>query len=677
MFSSTTLFKKVACPELSTCSLLNCIFSHQILPLIKKNSNIPLSFADPQNEEKAVVHNDAGYQEDLDQHHRPRKKPRIEKRETDNRKEMAEEQGEKGGTAMDVENYLVGSRKGLESSSMTSTVSGARKKAQATTVETFRSIDATSRIELAPIKNNKTQSHGASSHVLAKPSEDTLKRKRTSPQDGEITSKGKTQNPSCEPAPPANPTQKYIKATLNPRMIPNPPASHTIRIRLLTLLHHYITKLNDQTKLLNNPSLTPIIMSSEEVVVMSLDIEEKVARENSSVYENVLKQRAAGYSRMTVEEWQRERYTRNPRPNAISIVNPNPPQRVDTGLSAEAELTFLSRIHATQAWLSEGNYVTSPPTRPEMDAAAQGVEAAHNWEVCVRCEARFQAFPGRRAEDGVLTTGGRCHFHDGKRCRLAGGEFGWSCCKAPQGTNGCRDVASHVFKVTDAKRLAAAMQFMATPENPARLSDDAVAMDCEMGYTSFGLELVRLTAVSWPSGRPLLDVLVRPLGEILDFNSRFSGVWPETYVEALNALDPSSVPAGDQNPTPRRAAKKPLPLMRSPAEARALLFKYISPTTPLIGHALENDLRAMRIIHPCIVDTVDLFPHSQGLPKRNSLKMLTSIRLDWNIQEGFSGHDSHIDARAAGELVRVKIREEVEKWKATGWKVEDGKFPSL
>ena len=220
---------------------------------------------------------------------------------------------------------------------------------------------------------------------------------------------------------------------------------------------------------------------------------------------------------------------------------------------------------------------------------------------------------------------------------------------------------SHVFKVTDAKRLAAIMPFVQTPENPARLSGEAVAFDCEIGYTTFGLELIRLTAIAWPTGNHLVDVLVRPLGEVLDFNSRFSGVWPEDYAEALEA---SRLKSAGQKPKPSGAAKVPLDIVESPAEARALLFKYISPTTPLIGHALENDLKAMRIIHPCIVDTVALFPHGQGLPKRNSLKMLSSMILDRDIQSDFRGHDSHQDARAAGDLVRMKIKEMVRKCRA-------------
>jgi hypothetical protein len=41
----------------------------------------------------------------------------------------------------------------------------------------------------------------------------------------------------------------------------------------------------------------------------------------------------------------------------------------------------------------------------------------------------------------------------------------------------------------------------------------------------------------------------------------------------------------------------------SPEVARELLFSLISPDTLLIGHGIENDLNAVRIAHPTIIDT--------------------------------------------------------------------------
>lgn len=55
---------------------------------------------------------------------------------------------------------------------------------------------------------------------------------------------------------------------------------------------------------------------------------------------------------------------------------------------------------------------------------------------------------------------------------------------------------------------------------------------------------------------------------------------------------------------------------------REVLASSISASTIVIGHALENDLKALRIIHTKCIDTAALFPHPGGLPYRRSLREL-------------------------------------------------------
>ena len=117
------------------------------------------------------------------------------------------------------------------------------------------------------------------------------------------------------------------------------------------------------------------------------------------------------------------------------------------------------------------------------------------------------------------------------------------------------------------------------------------------------------------------------------------------------------------------------PIVDSPMVARNLLFKLLSPSTPLIGHAIENDLNAARIVHPCIVDTVLLFPHPAGLPRRRALKTLAKQMLGRNIQIGGSlGHDSKEDAIATGDLVRVKVGRKWKEMQREGWTRQEGRF---
>jgi DNA polymerase III epsilon subunit-like protein len=116
-------------------------------------------------------------------------------------------------------------------------------------------------------------------------------------------------------------------------------------------------------------------------------------------------------------------------------------------------------------------------------------------------------------------------------------------------------------------------------------------------------------------------------------------------------------------------------IVPSPAAARALLTSYISPTTVLIGHAIDNDLNVLRLCHPTIVDTSLLYPHHGGLPYRFPLRKLAKDFLNIEIQvAGAEGHDSMEDSRATGDLVRVKVGRWWEKLKRMGWSVEDGKW---
>jgi hypothetical protein len=55
-----------------------------------------------------------------------------------------------------------------------------------------------------------------------------------------------------------------------------------------------------------------------------------------------------------------------------------------------------------------------------------------------------------------------------------------------------------------------------------------------------------------------------------------------------------------------------------PAHAQALLM----PRTILCGHSLENDLRALRLLHGRCIDTVAAYPHPQGLPHKCALRKL-------------------------------------------------------
>lgn len=55
--------------------------------------------------------------------------------------------------------------------------------------------------------------------------------------------------------------------------------------------------------------------------------------------------------------------------------------------------------------------------------------------------------------------------------------------------------------------------------------------------------------------------------------------------------------------------------------------------TVLIGHSLESDLKALKLIHDVVVDTSVLYPHKMGPPKKRALKTLCIENLKRIIQE--------------------------------------------
>ena len=62
------------------------------------------------------------------------------------------------------------------------------------------------------------------------------------------------------------------------------------------------------------------------------------------------------------------------------------------------------------------------------------------------------------------------------------------------------------------------------------------------------------------------------------------------------------------------------------------LMGFINADTILVGHGLENDLRALSLVHATVLDTAVVFPHFYGLPFRRSLRSLAASYLKRDIQ---------------------------------------------
>ncbi len=73
----------------------------------------------------------------------------------------------------------------------------------------------------------------------------------------------------------------------------------------------------------------------------------------------------------------------------------------------------------------------------------------------------------------------------------------------------------------------------------------------------------------------------------------------------------------------------------------------------LVGHSIENDLQALKVLHRRVIDTSIIYPHPKGPPFRSALRFLASTYLNKSIQTGTSGHCSVEDAICTLQLLQV------------------------
>ncbi|RMY53298.1 hypothetical protein D0864_14133 [Hortaea werneckii] len=634
VFSTTTLFKGIPCPEGEKCRLTNCIFAHDLRKKDEVQPDAPAHAREEPTQKTAAA--------SKEQDEPPSKRRRV----------IYDKPEEKPPSRADQIRDQLAEIKSHKPSVAPQNVEKTSNGAKASPASLTRTVSP-------PAKTNGTAGKPASANSV-------------------VT------KPMLNDAGSVRPKPMPQKVSLNPRLIANDPVGHASRTRYLKLLHEMMANLN---KAVHERAKTvqfkdALLLSENEVVLLAVEEEEKIATVNGKVYANVIKNRIGAYKKMTNDSWIEHLKSLPLVQSKLGTVQkqgsgqPDRAKPVETGLKPEEELAILPHLVVKdQTPLAQFDYVPTPPTAEQAAEAAAAVEASKNYEVCERCSARFQIFPHRN-DEGQVTTNGPCRHHPlrkayPQRTKADTGpkEPYHPCCQALVGNLGCTETEHHVFKASTPARMAAVLPFISTPEND---QPRAIAFDCEMGYTTLGMEVIRVTAVVWPTGEELLDILVRPLGIVLDLNSRFSGVFPEDITNAIlySPTTDQNDHTTPQNPDPNLSSPQPLPIVPSPQEARTHLLTYLTPSTPLIGHAIENDLSAIRLCHPTIIDTVLCFPHPRrGLPMRLGLRHLAEKFLQRAIQQGGPGrgHDSLEDARATGDLVRVKVREVWRRLRAEGW----------
>ncbi|MCJ8728647.1 hypothetical protein PDJAM_G00006880 [Pangasius djambal] len=158
-----------------------------------------------------------------------------------------------------------------------------------------------------------------------------------------------------------------------------------------------------------------------------------------------------------------------------------------------------------------------------------------------------------------------------------------------------------------------------------------IAIDCEMvgtGPKGHCSELARCSIVSY-DGDVIYDKFIKPVNPVTDLRTRWSGIrWRDLH-----------------NATPFK-------------QAQGEILKILTGKV-VVGHAVQNDFKVLHYSHPVHLmrDTsrIPILNRKAGLPESQpaSLKTLTKVLLNKDIQMGKKGHSSVEDAKATMELYKT------------------------
>ncbi|NXN42336.1 REXO1 exonuclease, partial [Rhinoptilus africanus] len=297
-------------------------------------------------------------------------------------------------------------------------------------------------------------------------------------------------------------------------------------------------------------------------------------------------------------------------------------------LTGAALYRRLKEYLMTEEQLKENGYPMPHPEKPGravLFTAEEKKTTDSSCRICCRCGTEYMV-----SASGSCIRKEECVHHWGRprKQRVPGGwETHYSCCSGAVGSPGCQVAKQHVHDGRKESLDGFVKTFEKLPTTDGY--PGIYALDCEMCYTKQGLELTRVTVIN-SDLKVVYDTFVKPDSKVVDYNTRFSGVTEED-------LENTSITLRD---------------------VQAVLLNMFSADTILIGHSLESDLFALKLIHGTVVDTAIVFPHRLGLPYKRALRTLMADYLKRIIQDNVEGHDSSEDARACMELMVWKIKED-------------------
>jgi RNA exonuclease 1 len=151
----------------------------------------------------------------------------------------------------------------------------------------------------------------------------------------------------------------------------------------------------------------------------------------------------------------------------------------------------------------------------------------------------------------------------------------------------------------------------------------AIAIDCEMCETKDPVSgkkdhraLCRISIIDAATDEVLLDTLVKPAWPVVDYRTWINGIAEEHLENVQFTL----------------------------RHAQAFMLALCSQETVILGHAVNNDLAALRMTHYCVADSSFLFQATDSQTAAVSLKALALAVLKEDMPKK---HDSVNDARTA------------------------------
>ena len=192
----------------------------------------------------------------------------------------------------------------------------------------------------------------------------------------------------------------------------------------------------------------------------------------------------------------------------------------------------------------------------------------------------------------------------------------WDCCKRNTTARGCTFEIGHDTKTRypvlgnkagcftsetghNSKTRYPDKAMVVTTKPKAR-PGKVFALDCEMVDTEIGKEVVIVTMLNF-AGETCLESLVKPSARIMDYKTQYSGMTPEKLERATATLK----------------------------DVQKSLLGLVSADDVLVGHSIDNDLRALHLEHRKVTEkklhSSNLWSgcgHFQSLPTHRQVKAL-------------------------------------------------------